>query len=214
MSRLRVHAFAVSVDGYGAGPGQGLDSPLGRGGAALHDWMFATRTMHAILGRPGRETGIDEDFTARGFENIGAWIMGRNMFGPMRGAWPDERWRGWWGENPPFHAPVFVLTHHRRPPVAMAGGNSFRFVTEGVHSALQQARTAAHGQDIRLGGGVETVRQYLNAQLVDEMHVALAPVLLGNGEPFLTGIDLPSLGYRCVRQVPGERATHVVIARA
>jgi dihydrofolate reductase len=213
VSKLRVHAFAVSVDGYGAGADQSLETPLGRGAAGLHEWMFATRTMHAILGRPGGETGIDEDFTARGFANVGAWIMGRNMFGPIRGRWPDERWRGWWGENPPFHTPVFVLTQHPRARLQMAGDNVFHFITDGIHSALQQARHAANGKDIRLGGGVATLRQYLNARLVDEMHVAIAPVLLGRGEALFAGMDLPALGYRCIRQVPGDKVTHLVITR-
>ena len=213
MTRLRVHSFTVSLDGYGAGPGQSRDAPLGRGGRALHDWMFATRTARRMFGQEGGETGVDEDFTAQGFENVGAWILGRNMFGPVRGPWGDESWRGWWGETPPYHTPVFVLTHHARKPLAMAGGTTFHFVTDGIESAWHQARSAANGRDVRLGGGVHTIREYLAARLVDELHLAISPVLLGCGESLLAGIDLPLLGYRCVRQVPGIRATHVVLAR-
>lgn len=217
--KLRVHAFSVSVDGYGAGPDQSLDHPLGVGGGALHAWAFATRTFRAMHGRAmhgpagGGSTGVDDDFIARGFAHVGAWILGRHMFGPVRGPWPDERWRGWWGEEPPYHAPVFVLTHHPRSPLAMAGGTTFHFVTDGIHAALERATAAAGGLDVRLGGGVATVRQYLEARLVDEMHVAVTPRLLGSGEHLWAGLDLPALGYRCAEHVASPGATHVVLTR-
>jgi len=213
MSRLRVHAFSLSLDGYGAGPRQGLDDPLGVGGMALHDWLVGTRTFRRMCGEEGGESGPDDDFAARGFAGIGAWILGRNMFGPVRGPWPDEAWRGWWGEEPPYRVPVFVLTHHARPPLAMAGGTVFHFVTDGIHAALAQARAAAGGLDVRLGGGVATLRQCLEARLVDEMHLAVAPVLLGAGEPLFAGLDLPALGYRLGERTATANATHLVLAR-
>ena len=213
MSKLRVHAFSISLDGYGAGPGQNLENPLGVGGRALHEWFFPTRTFQRIIGRDSGATGIDDDFAARGFDNIGAWILGRNMFGPIRGPWPDEKWRGWWGEEPPYHTPVFVLTHHARAPLAMAGGTEFRFVTDGIRSALDQARKAAGGRDVRLGGGVATVRQYLSAGLIDDLHLAVRPVLLGRGEALLAGLDVRQLGYECSGLVAGERAVHVTIRK-
>ena len=213
MSKLRVLAFAVSIDGYGAGPSQTREIPLGVGGEALHEWMFPTRTFQRLQRRDGGETGLDDDFTARGFENIGAWIMGRNMFGPIRGPWPDDKWKGWWGANPPYHVPVFVLTHHPRSPLTMEGGTVFHFVTGGIDEALRLAAEAAGERDIRLGGGVATIRQYLRARLVDEMHFAIAPILLGGGEHLLAEIDLPALGYECAEQVPSARATHVVIRK-
>ena len=214
MSKLNVCAFAVSLDGYGAGPRQSREAPLGEGGMALHEWMFATRTgARRIFRQEGGETGVDDDFAARGFENVGAWILGRNMFGPVRGPWPDESWRGWWGENPPFHTPVFVLTHHARKPLEMEGGTTFHFVTDGIESALRQARSAANGQNVRLGGGIQTVHEYLRARLIDELHLAVSPVLLGSGESLFAGIDFPLLGYRCVRHVPGVRAMHVIIGK-
>lgn len=213
MPKLMVRCFALSLDGYGAGPEQSLSAPLGRGGRALHEWMFATRTGRRMLGQEGGETGIDDDFVAQGFENVGAWILGRNMFGPIRGAWPDESWRGWWGESPPYHTPVFVLTHHARQPLEMAGGTTFHFVTDGIESALRQAKAAARDRDIRLGGGVQTIRQYLTAGLIDDLHLVFSPILLGSGEALLAGLDLTRLGYRCVRHVPGLRATHVVLSR-
>ncbi len=212
MSRLRVRSFAVSLDGYGAGPRQSLQAPLGEGGTALHEWMFATRTGRRMFGQDGGETGVDDDFAARGFQNVGAWILGRNMFGPIRGPWTDESWRGWWGENPPYHTPVFVLTHHARKPLEMEGNTTFHFVTDGIESALHQARSAAAGKDVRLGGGVHTIREYLAARLVDELHLVISPVLLGSGESLFGGLDLTRLGYRCVRHVPGVRALHVVLA--
>jgi dihydrofolate reductase len=214
MSKLRVHAFSVSIDGYGAGPGQDLDHPLGVGGMDLHRWVFPTRTFQEMHGEGGGTTGPDDDFAARGFQDIGAWILGRNMFGPIRGAWPDHEWKGWWGSNPPYHAPVFVLTHHARPAVAMEGGTTFHFVTEGIHAALKRAREAAGGKDIRLGGGVGTVRQYVTAGLVDEVHLAIAPVLLGAGENLLGGLDLVKLGYTCTEHRSTENALHVVLTRA
>jgi dihydrofolate reductase len=214
MSRLRVNSFAVSLDGYGAGPDQSLENPLGVGGMALHDWAFATRGFQRrVLGADGGETGIDDDFIERGFDGVGAWILGRNMFGPIRGPWPDDTWQGWWGPNPPYHVPTFVLTHHARASLAMDGGTTFHFVTGGIHEALERAREAAAGLDVRLGGGVDTVRQYLLAGLVDEMHLAMAPELLGSGENLFAGIDLPSLGYECVEHVPTQRATHVVLRK-
>jgi dihydrofolate reductase len=213
MARLRVHAFAISLDGYGAGPLQGIENPLGVGGLALHDWVFDTQTFRAVHGGTGGTVGVDNDFAARGFAGIGAWIMGRNMFGPVRGPWPDDNWRGWWGENPPYHTPVFVLTHYARATLRMAGNSEFHFVTGGINEALERATEAAGRQDIRLGGGVSTVRQYLRAGLIDEIHLAISPVLLGTGEHLLTGIDLPALGYTCTEHVPTEKATHVVLAR-
>ena len=213
MAKLRVHAFSLSLDGYGAGPDQDLENPLGKGGSAMHEWIFKTRTFHRMLGQDGGETGIDDDLTALGFDNIGAWIMGRNMFGPVRGPWRDETWRGWWGENPPFHTSVFVLTHHAREPIAMEGGTTFHFVTEGIEVALQQSMAAARGKDVRLGGGIETLREFLRARLIDELHVAIVPRILGSGEALFRDMDLLQLGYRCTKCIPGVNATHLVIAK-
>lgn len=214
MTRLRVESFTISLDGFGAGPDQGLDNPLGVGGTSLHGWALPTRTFQKhLFGREDGETGVDEDFAARGFENIGAWILGRNMFGPVRGPWPDESWRGWWGENPVYHVPVFVLTHHARAPLVMEGGTTFHFVTEGADVALARAREAAAGRDVRLGGGVDVIRQYLGRRQIDEMHIAISPVLLGSGERLFEGVDLPALGYACTRHVATPRATHVVLSR-
>ena len=213
MSLLRVHAFSISLDGFGAGPRQGAEHPLGVGGLALHEWVVPTRTFQQVHGDERGSTGIDDDFAARGFDGIGAWIMGRNMFGPIRGPWPDETWRGWWGENPPYHTPVFVLTRHARAPLRMQGDTEFRFVTGGIHKALEQAVEAANGKDVRLGGGVATIRQYLEARLVDQMHLAIAPVMLGSGEHLLTGIDMPALGYECTEHVTTAAATHAVLTR-
>src|SRR2546430_10526255 len=178
---LRVHCFTVSLDGFGAGPSQNLETPLGVGGESLHEWFFPTRTFKQMVGEDGGTTGIEEEFAVRGFQNIGAWILGRNMFGPIRGDWPDDQWKGWWGDNPPYHVPVFVLTHHARPSITMKGGTTFHFVTDGIEAALKRATEAAGGKDIRLGGGVATIREYLNAGLIDEMHLAISPVLLGAG---------------------------------
>ena len=213
MSKLRVHGFGVSIDGYGAGPNQSLENPLGVGGLALHEWVFATRTFKRMVGADGGTAGIDDDFAARGLAGVGAWILGRTMFGPVRGPWPDDHWKGWWGANPPYHTPVFVLTHHPRSSIAMEGGTTFHFVADGIHAALDRARAAADGLDVRLGGGVATIRQYLQAGLVDQMHLAMAPVLLGAGEPLLAGIDLPRLGYRCTEHVTTPNAMHVVLTR-
>jgi dihydrofolate reductase len=215
MPKLRVQSFAVSLDGYGAGPDQDLENPLGVGGPDLMEWFFKTRVWLKMHGQPdaGSETGIDNSFAEKGFENIGAWILGRNMFGPIRGPWPDASWRGWWGEEPPYHVPVFVLTHHARAPLKMAGGTTFYFVTDGIQSALQQARAAAGDKDIRLGGGVATVRQYLQAKLIDELHLVVRPVLLGAGENLFDGLNLRALGYECVESVAGERATHIKLRK-
>jgi dihydrofolate reductase len=213
MSKLRVNSFSISLDGYGAGPMQGLDNPLGVGGEALHEWLFPTRTFRQMSGNEGGSTGSDEDFAKRGFKNVGAWILGRNMFGPLRGAWPDGTWKGWWGDNPPYHVPVFVLTHHARAPISMQGGTTFNFVTDGIMSALERATAAAGGRDVRLGGGVATVREYVRAGLVDEMHLAISPILLGSGEHLLSGIDMLKLGYRCTEHVGTEKATHVVLTK-
>jgi dihydrofolate reductase len=213
MPKLDVRCFSISLDGYGAGPGQSLDNPLGLNGEALHEWIVSTRTFRKMTGQDGGETGVDDDFAARGFENLGAWILGRNMFGPIRGPWPDESWKGWWGDNPPYHVPVFVLTNHPRPPLAMEGGTVFHFVTGGIEDALRQAKGAANGKDIRLGGGVSTIRQYLQAGLIDEMHLAVAPIFLGAGENLLAGLDLPALGYRCSRHTATDRAVHLIVTR-
>ncbi len=213
MPKLRVHCFTISLDGYGAGPHQDQNNPLGVGGTALHEWAFATRTFQRMFGNDGGTTGIDEDFAARGFRNVGAWILGRNMFGPVRGPWPDDTWKGWWGDNPPYHTPVFVLSNYPRESISMSGGTVFHFVTGGIEAAHQQAADAATGQDIRLGGGVATIQQYLRAGLVDEMHLAISPILLGSGEHLLGDIDLLKLGYQCTEHVPTTKATHVVLAR-
>ena len=213
MSRLLVRCFSISIDGYSAGPGQDLQNPLGVGGPELFDWFFHTRTWQRMHGGDDGETGIDDDFSAEGFNGIGAWIMGRNMFGPVRGPWPDESWKGWWGDEPPYHTPVFVLTHHPRAPLRMKGDTEFRFVTGGIHAALEQARNSAGGQDIRLGGGVSTIRQYLRDSLIDELHLVISPGLLGTGENLLQGIDMRALGYECVRHVAGTRAAAHVILR-
>lgn len=212
MARLRVSCFSISVDGYGAGPEQSLDNPLGIGAESLHEWIVGTRKFHEITGKPGGETGPSNDFVERGFENVGAWILGRNMFGPIRGEWTGD-WRGWWGENPPYHVPVFVLTHYSRAPVEMQGGTTFHFVTGGIQAAFAAAMEAAGGKDVRLGGGTSTLRQFLAARLVDELHVAIAPVLLGGGEHLLAGLDLPALGYSVAEHVPDAKATHIVLAK-
>ncbi len=213
---VRVLSFSLSLDGFGAGPRQDLQNPLGVRGPELMEWVFPTRSFARMHGgrQEGGETGIDNGMAERGFENVGAWILGRNMFGPVRGPWPDESWDGWWGEEPPYHVPVFVLTHHARAPLAMKGGTEFRFVTGGIHAALEQARQAAGGRDVRIGGGVSTVRQYLQAGLVDELHFAVRPVLMGQGEHLWGELDLHALGYECAEVVQGERATHMFIRRS
>jgi dihydrofolate reductase len=213
MPKLRVHTFGISVDGYGAGPSQSLENPLGIGGLALHDWIFPTRTFQRTHGKDGGTTGIDDDFAARGFENIGAWILGRNMFGPIRGPWPDESWKGWWGQNPPYHTPVFVLTHYSRAPISMAGGTTFHFITDGIHAAVDRASAAANGKDIRIGGGVATIQQFLRAGLIDHLHLAISPILLGSGEQLFANIDMLKLGYQSNEHVSTPNATHVVVAR-
>ena len=214
MSLLRVESFTLSLDGFGAGPAQDLAHPLGVGGSALHGWAMPTRTFQQhLFGNDGGETGLDDEFAARGFAHVGAWILGRHMFGPVRGPWPDERWRGWWGDNPVYHVPVFVLTHHPRPPLVMEGGTTFHFVTEGPLAALEQARQAAAGKDVRVGGGVNVIQQYLRLRAIDELHLAIVPVLLGAGERLFEGIDLPALGYACTRHAASPRATHVVLSR-
>jgi dihydrofolate reductase len=213
MPKLRVCCFGLSLDGYGAGPDQSRDNPLGVGGMGLHQWVFPTRTFQTLFGKEDGTTGVDDDFAARGFANLGAWILGRNMFGPIRGPWPDDAWKGWWGDNPPYHTPVFVLTRHPRASLAMAGGTTFHFVTDGIEAALKRATAAAEGKDVRLGGGVATIRQYLRAGLIDEMHLAISPTLLGAGEHLLAGIDVPKLGYECSEHVPTANATHVVLTR-
>lgn len=215
MSQLVVRCFSISIDGFGAGPNQSLDAPMGQGGMALHGWVLKTKTFQAMHGAgSGGTEGVDEDFAADGFRNLGAWVLGRNMFGPVRGDWPDDEWKGWWGDEPPYHCPVFVLTHHPRPDLVMAGGTTFHFVTDGLAAALTRARAAAGGKDVRLGGGVATLREAFRGQHIDEAHFAVSPVLLGRGEAVFQGLDLPALGYGVKRQVAGEGATHVVIARA
>jgi len=214
MSKLRVQSFAISIDGFGAGLNQDLQNPLGVRGPELMEWFFQTRLWRRTHGLDDGESGVDNGLAEQSLAGLGAWILGRNMFGPVRGPWPDDSWKGWWGDEPPYHTRVFVLTHHARSPLSMAGGTEFRFVTEGIHAALEQAKAAAGGRDIRLGGGVSTIRQYLRAGLIDELHLAIRPVLLGAGEHLLNGIDLRALGYDCVRSVAGERATHVFLRRA
>ena len=210
---VRVLSFGVSLDGYSAGPDQSVENPLGVGGFEIMQWFFPTRVFQRMYGSGEGETGVDNSMAERSFENIGAWILGRNMFGPVGGPWPDESWRGWWGDEPPYHVPVFVLTHHARSPLVMKGGTTFHFVTGGIESALEHAKAAAMGKDIRIGGGVATIRQYLQARLIDELHLAVRPVLMGRGEQLTGGMDLRALGYQCVESVAGERANHVFIRR-
>jgi len=213
MAKLRINCFAISLDGFGAGPNQDLNNPLGVGGHGLHQWFFPTRTFQKMFGQGDGETGVDNDFAEQGMSGIGAWILGRNMFGPIRGAWPDDQWKGWWGDNPPYHTPVFVLTHHPRPPLVMAGGTTFHFVTDGAEAALRRAKEAAGDLDVRVGGGTATIRQYLKAGLVDDIHLVVSPVLLGSGENLLAGIDLLKLGYKVSKHVPSPAALHVVFTK-
>lgn len=213
MTRVRVANFTLSLDGYGAGPGQSSDNPLGVGGEALHDWIVSTRSWRQMHGHEGGATGVDDDFAARGLQNVGAWILGRNMFGPVRGPWPDMTWRGWWGDKPPYECPVFVLTHHPRPTIQMENATTFHFVTEGIRRALEMARQAARGRDVQIGGGAHTIRQYLREGLIDELHLAIAPILLGQGEALFRNLDLPALGYRLAEHAPSAAATHVVLKR-
>jgi dihydrofolate reductase len=213
MQKLRVQCFGVSLDGFSAGPDQSLENPLGVGFVKVMEWFFPTRFFKAMQGQSGGETGTDNRMAEQGFHNVGAWILGRNMFGPVRGPWPDESWKGWWGDEPPYHVPVFVLTHHSRQPIEMKGGTTFHFVTDGIDSAFKQAKAAAGGRDVRLGGGTASVRQYLQARLIDEMHLAVRPVLLGKGENLFEGLDLPALGYEVAEEIKGERATHLIIRK-
>jgi dihydrofolate reductase len=213
VSKLCVRSFALSIDGFGAGPNQDLQNPLGVGGPEMFEWYFKTRAWQRMHGGADGETGIDNDFAEKGMSGFGAWILGRNMFGPVRGEWPDESWKGWWGDEPPYHVPTFVLTHHARPTLRMAGGTDFIFVTDGIQSALEQANYAAGDKDVRIGGGAATIRQYLQARLIDELHLAMVPVLLGAGEHLFDGIDMRALGYECAERVAGERATHVVLRK-
>lgn len=213
MTKLRVNSFSISIDGYGAGPNQSLENPLGVGGEPLHEWIVATRTFQQMSGSEGGTTGEDDEFAARGFDNIGAWILGRNMFGPVRGPWPDDSWQGWWGDTPPYHNQVFVLTNHPRASIAMDGGTTFHFVTDGIHTALARAREAANGQDIRLGGGVATIRQFLQAGLIDELHIAISPILLGSGEHLFANLDALALGYHCTEHVATAAAMHCVLTK-
>jgi dihydrofolate reductase len=213
-SRLIVRSFSVSLDGYGAGPDQSLESPLGAGGSGLHQWAVTTRTFqNKVFGKDGGAVGPDDDWAAMGFDNLGAWIMGRNMFGPVRGPWPDESWKGWWGDEPPYHCPVFVLTHHAREPITMKGGTVFHFVTDGIEAALDRAKQAAAGKDVRIGGGAATIREYLRARLIDDLHIAMSPVLLGRGESLFEGIDLPALGYAVSEHVATPNAMHLRFSR-
>jgi dihydrofolate reductase len=214
MSKLRVAAFGVSLDGFGAGLEQSLEHPMGVGGLTLAEWFFPTRTFQRMFGKDMGTTGLDNDFAVRSFENVGAWILGRNMFGPVRGNWPDESWKGWWGDEPPYHVPVFVLTHYPRASIEMKGGTTFHFVTDGIDAALERARDAATGKDVRVGGGVATIRQYLRAGLIGEMHLAVSPKPLGSGEALFAGIDLVALGYETTERVATEAATHVVLKRS
>jgi dihydrofolate reductase len=212
-AKVRVNSFSISLDGYGAGPNQDQANPLGVGGMALHEWFFDTPTFKRMQGQDGGNAGVDEDFAARGFTNVGAWILGRNMFGPVRGPWPDDAWKGWWGDNPPYHVPVFVLTHHPRASITMKGGTAFHFVTDGIHAALHRAMDAAKGKDVRLGGGVSTIRQYLSAGLINELEFAISPVLLGEGENLFAGINTAKLGYTCTEHAGSAKAMHVVLTK-
>jgi dihydrofolate reductase len=213
MSKVKVAAYSVSLDGYGAGPNQSREEPLGKRGEELHEWIFPTRMFKKLYGKGEGTEGPDNDFAERSFDNLGAWIMGRNMFGPIRGSWPNDEWKGWWGENPPYHVPVFVLTHHAREPQIMKGGTVFHFVTDGIESALGKARKAANGKDIRIGGGASTIRQFLQAGYIDEMHLAISPVLLGCGEPLFAGLDLPKLGFTVTQTTYGKAAAHVILKK-
>jgi dihydrofolate reductase len=214
MTRVRVEGFTISLDGYGAGPDQAIDNPLGIGGTELHQWLVPTRTFQqSSFKNDDGTTGIDDDFAARGFRNVGAWILGRNMFSPTRGDWSNTDWKGWWGENPPYHVPVFILTHHARSLIEMEGDTTFHFVTGGIHEALDRAREAAAGMDVRIGGGAHTIQQYLREGLIDELHIAIAPVLLGRGERLFEGVDLRASGFECVEFVASDKATHVILRR-
>jgi len=212
--KVRVAAFAVTLDGFSAGPDQSLENPLGVNGPEMMGWFFPTKFFREMQGdRKGGETGIDNQMAERSFVNVGSWILGRNMFGPVRGPWPDESWKGWWGDAPPYHVPTFVLTHHARKPLEMKGGTTFHFVTGGIHEALARAKEAAGGKDVRIGGGAATVRAYLKERLIDELHLAVSPVLFGRGESIWQGLDARALGYEVAETIKGERATHVILRK-
>jgi dihydrofolate reductase len=213
MPKLRVTNFSISLDGYGAGPDQSIDNGLGIGGERLHEWAIATRSWRRPHGMDGGDTGIDDDFWARGQAGVGATIMGRNMFGPIRGPWGDERWTGWWGDDPPYHHPVFVLTNHPRPSITMQGGTVFHFVDGGIEAAREQALDAAAGHDVWVAGGAATIQQYLRARLLDELHVAIVPVFLGGGERLFDNLDGAVDGYECVELVSSPAVVHVRLER-
>lgn len=206
-------SFSISLDGFGAGSRQDINNPMGVRGPEIFSWFFQTEVWNQMQGQSGGGRGVDNEMAGKGFENVGAWILGRNMFGPVRGPWPDDSWKGWWGEEPPYHTPVLVLTHHARAPLEMKGGTTFYFVTDGIDSALKQAKSAARGKDVRIGGGVATIRQYLTVGAIDEMHLAMSPVLLGEGEHLFAGMDLHRMGLRVARRVEGENATHFILQR-
>jgi len=214
MGKIKVAAFTVSLDGFGAGPAQSIENPMGIGTKALHTWMVTTKMFQRMTGKDGGAGGVDNDFAEKSMENIGAWIMGRNMFGPVRGPWPDDKWKGWWGEEPPYHVPVFVLTHHARDPLAMKGGTIFHFITDGIEAALDKAKKAANGKDIRIGGGVSTIRQFMEAGHIDEMHLTLSPVFIGSGEHLFSGIDMSRLGFTHIQKIEGEKATHFILTKS
>ncbi len=214
MGKVKVMSYTISLDGFGAGPEQSLEKPMGLGAENLHNWLRQTKRFAQMIGQEGGSEGVDNDFVEKGFENIGAWILGRNMFGPIRGDWPDGEWKGWWGPNPPYHVPVFVLTHYPREPLVMDGGTTFYFVTEGIEAALAEAKRAAGDKDIRIGGGADTIRQFLLAGHVDELHLAVSPLFLGSGTHLFARIDLPALGYGTVQRIEGEHATHILVKKA
>ena len=214
MSKVRVAGFGVSLDGFGAGPDQSLADPLGKRGPEMFPWFFHTRTFCSMVGKEGGSVGdIDDVFAAQSMAGFGAFILGRNMFGPVRGPWPDELWKGWWGENPPYHAPTFILTHFQRDPIVTEGGTTFHFVTGGIDEALERAKQAAGTKDVKIGGGVSTVRQYLQARLIDSLHIASASVLLGSGECLFSGLDLQTLGYTVTDRQASEYATHITLEK-
>ena len=213
MPKVVVSGFSLSIDGFGAGPEQNLNDPLGKRGMELHEWFFGTKTFRAMIGKSGGSEGVDEGYAARSMSGFGAFVLGRNMFGPVRGDWPDDEWKGWWGRNPPYHAPTFVLTHYARDPIVMEGGTVFHFVTEGIEAALEKAKAAAGGKNVKIGGGVSTVRQYLQAGLIDELHFAIAPVVLGRGEAMLADIDLPALGFTVTEHAATDHATHIILRK-
>ncbi len=213
MSKVKVAGFSVSMDGFGAGPEQSLKDPMGKGAMPLHQWLLKTHFFRKMFGQDGGTTGVDNEIAVKSQENLGAWILGRNMFGPVRGPWLDENWKGWWGDNPPYHVPVFVLTHHARKPITMQGGTTFYFVTDGIESALKKAKEAAKNKDVRIGGGVSTVRQYLKAGLIDELHLAFSPVFLGQGENLLSGVDFLALGFKLAERVATDDATHIILRK-